>query len=69
LAFVSRDETQSLAAAGLALVKLFDRDRSIQDFISAFEIDVVKTYEIALWIANQPVTGLEVQSPTWRGNL
>jgi hypothetical protein len=41
-------------------VELFDWDGTIQGFISAFEIDVVKTCEIALWIANQPVAGLEV---------
>jgi hypothetical protein len=61
-AFVSGDEVASLAAARFALVKLFDGNRSIQGFISAFEIDVADAHQIALGIAHQPVSRSQMEN-------
>ena len=64
-----QDNHLPLATAGFALVQLFDRDWSIQDLISAFEIDIVATSQIALGIANQPVSSLQMKNASRSWNL
>lgn len=59
----------ALATAGLALVKVGERNGTTQSFISAFEIDVVVARHIPLGITNQPISGIQVKNASWGGDV
>jgi hypothetical protein len=62
-------ESNGLAAARFALVKVAERHRRVQRFISAFEIDVVTARYISLGVSNQPIPSIQVKNASWGGDV
>jgi hypothetical protein len=60
---------ENSATAGLAFVKFLQAGRALDELVCAFEIKIVETHKVSLWVAHQPVSPVYVQDASIRWDV